>query len=184
MTCIYLGDAGGREGENAAGTFLISELAKKTNSKNNPTNRGPPPLPSFTARRLGAGKHRDGLSPCACGRCPRRPHRRPPILTARGRSSQSTSRPPSPRLRDGWFVCSFVSCDITRSLRGAGKMNLRLVRKTGKKPARPCRRECGLQGAGGGAALTSFSSAAAFCLRRKVCVCVSVCAWVCAHTRV
>lgn len=43
MTCTYLGDAGGREGENAAGTFLISELATKTNSKNNPTNRGPPP---------------------------------------------------------------------------------------------------------------------------------------------
>lgn len=75
MTCIYLGDAGGREGENAAGTFLICELATKTNSKNNPTNRGPPPLPSFTARRLGAGKHRDGHSPCPCGRCPRRPHR-------------------------------------------------------------------------------------------------------------
>lgn len=43
MTCTYLGDAGGREGENAAGMFLISELATKTNSKNNPTNRGPPP---------------------------------------------------------------------------------------------------------------------------------------------
>lgn len=183
MTCIYLGDAGGREGENAAGMFLISELATKTNSKNNPTNRGPPPTALIHGTEAGSRE------------TPRWP------FSLRLRSLPAAPTPATPHPDGAWplqsehitspltqtprrLVCLFV-CFLRYYSKPAGsRKDESQVSEENRKKACPPPQEgvwpAGRRGRRGSHKL--FLSSGVLPPKEGVCVSVCVCMGVCTYT--